>query len=232
MRWCQALVAGMAAIAASAAGAHPAPFSYLDLYLDGGAARGTLAVHDFDAAYELGIEDAASLLDSRIVLARGAELVGILDARLRISRDGQDADIRWQAVEAVPERDSLRIGFTLSGVEPAGRIGLDVVLFPYDPNHQTFVNVYENGRLARQAIVDAARPRFEYYTGAPQARATVIGSYLLSGVRHILIGPDHLAFLLGLLLLGGTLWRLATIITAFTLGHSISLSLAALTRSR
>ena len=43
-----------------------------------------------------------------------------------------------------------------------------------------------------------------------------------------MIGPDHLLFLLGLLLLGGSIWRLATIVTAFTIGHSITLSLAAL----
>ena len=35
-------------------------------------------------------------------------------------------------------------------------------------------------------------------------------------------------FLVGLLLLGGSLWRLTAIVTAFTLGHSITLSLAAL----
>jgi hydrogenase/urease accessory protein HupE len=48
-----------------------------------------------------------------------------------------------------------------------------------------------------------------------------------SGVHHILIGPDHILFLLGLLLLGGGLRRLALIITAFTVGHSVTLSLAA-----
>ena len=53
-------------------------------------------------------------------------------------------------------------------------------------------------------------------------------TFVVSGVEHILIGPDHLLFLLGLLLLGGSLWRLATIVTAFTLGHSVTLSLAAL----
>ena len=43
-----------------------------------------------------------------------------------------------------------------------------------------------------------------------------------------MIGPDHILFLIGLLLLGGTLARLALIVTAFTIGHSITLSLAAL----
>jgi hydrogenase/urease accessory protein HupE len=55
-----------------------------------------------------------------------------------------------------------------------------------------------------------------------------VRTFVVSGVEHILIGPDHLLFLLGLLLLGGSLWRLTTIVTAFTLGHSVTLSLAAL----
>ena len=49
-----------------------------------------------------------------------------------------------------------------------------------------------------------------------------------AGVHHILIGPDHLLFLVGLLLLGGSIRQLAVIVTAFTIAHSITLSLAAL----
>ena len=49
-----------------------------------------------------------------------------------------------------------------------------------------------------------------------------------AGVHHILIGPDHLLFLTGLLLLGGSIKRLALIVTAFTVAHSITLSLAVL----
>ncbi|HYM24400.1 MAG TPA: HupE/UreJ family protein, partial [Vicinamibacterales bacterium] len=40
--------------------------------------------------------------------------------------------------------------------------------------------------------------------------------------------PDHLLFLVGLLLLGGTIRQLAVVVTAFTIAHSITLSLAAL----
>ncbi len=47
-------------------------------------------------------------------------------------------------------------------------------------------------------------------------------------MHHILIGPDHLLFLVGLLLLGGTLRQLLLVVTAFTIAHSITLSLAAL----
>jgi hypothetical protein len=56
----------------------------------------------------------------------------------------------------------------------------------------------------------------------------VIRTFTLSGIEHILIGPDHILFLIGLLLLGGSFGRLALIVTSFTIGHSITLSLAAL----
>jgi hypothetical protein len=48
------------------------------------------------------------------------------------------------------------------------------------------------------------------------------------GVEHIFTGYDHIAFLIGLLLLGGSLRRLVGIVTAFTVAHSITLALAAL----
>ena len=49
------------------------------------------------------------------------------------------------------------------------------------------------------------------------------------GIEHILTGPDHLLFVFGLLLLlATTTGLLVQTITAFTLGHSITLSAAAL----
>jgi hypothetical protein len=54
-------------------------------------------------------------------------------------------------------------------------------------------------------------------------------AWLWLGVEHVLGGLDHLAFVLGLLLVVGThgLRRLAATITAFTLAHSLTLALAA-----
>ena len=219
------LVAGTAA--GTAAG-HPAPFSYLDLHLDADGTSGALVIHDFDAAYELGIEDPETLLAPEVASARAGELERILDRRLVITLDAERATLAWQAVEVLRDRQSLRFAFTLASPGTPGRVEVDAVLFPYDPNHQTFVNLYENGSLESQAILDADRSRFEHYAGTAQGRVAVVRTFVVSGFEHILIGPDHLLFLLGLLLLGGSLWRLATIVTAFTLGHSVTLSLAAL----
>ncbi|MBZ5713788.1 HupE/UreJ family protein [Nannocystis pusilla] len=55
-----------------------------------------------------------------------------------------------------------------------------------------------------------------------------VTAYFELGVEHILIGTDHLVFLLGLVVVGGRLRSLVAVITAFTLGHSLSLALATL----
>jgi hypothetical protein len=227
-RRAQTLATFAACAVASVAGAHPAPFSYLDLHLDADGTSGVLVIHDFDAAFELGIEDPQSLLAPELAVARAPELERILERRLRISADAEPLTPQWQSLEVLQDRQSLRFGFTLAGAGAPGRIGIDTVLFPYDPSHQTFINVYENGRLESQAILDVGRQQFEHYPGTAQGRAAVVRAFIVSGFEHILIGPDHLLFLLGLLLLGGSLWRLATIVTAFTVGHSVTLSLAAL----
>lgn len=54
-----------------------------------------------------------------------------------------------------------------------------------------------------------------------------VGSYLVHGIHHILLGYDHLVFLFGLLLLGGTFRTLLKIVTSFTVAHSITLILGA-----
>ncbi len=56
----------------------------------------------------------------------------------------------------------------------------------------------------------------------------MVRQFVREGVRHIFIGPDHILFLVGLLLLGGTLSQLLRIVTAFTLAHSVTLVLATL----
>ncbi len=63
-------------------------------------------------------------------------------------------------------------------------------------------------------------------------RRDVVASYLRLGVEHILAGPDHLLFVAGLVLLARTARRILATVTAFTAGHSVTLSLAALDLAR
>ncbi len=76
---------------------------------------------------------------------------------------------------------------------------------------------YVLGEESRQASVDF---------GAP-APSGLVG-FVRLGVEHILTGYDHLLFLLALLIGASSFWRVLGIVTAFTLAHSITLSLAVL----
>ena len=219
----------LAGLAPVPAAAHPAPFSFLDLHLDRTGLTGTLTVHDLDAAFELRIGDADALLDPAVARRHGDALAAVLGARLRVELDGRVVPITLSDVVPVADRQGLRFTLSVPAATAApGRLSVHAVLFPYDATHQTFVNVYEDGTLRQQAILDAGHPDATYYAGSWQGVTAVLGTFVPSGIRHILIGPDHILFLIGLLLLGGTLGRLGLIATAFTLGHSVTLSLAAL----
>jgi hypothetical protein len=89
--------------------------------------------------------------------------------------------------------------------------------------------------LLRIALASGSVDRRVLGAGSPSVtvageptRLDVLHDYGRLGTEHIATGIDHLLFVFGLLLLtGGTRQLLATI-TAFTLGHSVTLALAAL----
>jgi hydrogenase/urease accessory protein HupE len=56
----------------------------------------------------------------------------------------------------------------------------------------------------------------------------VIQTYTALGIEHILLGIDHLLFVLALIMITKGKWRILKTITSFTIAHSITLSLAAL----
>jgi len=60
------------------------------------------------------------------------------------------------------------------------------------------------------------------------AGALAVPAYFRLGVHHILIGIDHLLFVLGLVLLVGINWRLLGAITSFTVAHTLTLGASAL----
>jgi hypothetical protein len=62
---------------------------------------------------------------------------------------------------------------------------------------------------------------------APRA-SEVARTYTVLGIEHILAGVDHLLFVLALLILTGGGWRLVKTVTAFTIAHSLTLTLATL----
>jgi hydrogenase/urease accessory protein HupE len=60
----------------------------------------------------------------------------------------------------------------------------------------------------------------------------VIGRFVQAGIEHIFLGYDHVAFLLAVILWGQRVWPLVKVVTAFTVAHSLTLSLAALDIAR
>ncbi len=77
-----------------------------------------------------------------------------------------------------------------------------------------------------QEVLNAEQP--EFVVPAESSAGEVMGDYSLLGMEHIWGGIDHLMFVFGLLLLVGGGKRLLWTITAFTVGHSITLSLVTL----
>ncbi len=78
-------------------------------------------------------------------------------------------------------------------------------------------------QLGRVLPVD---PRFTV-TSSP-GHLEVVKTYTVLGIGHILLGFDHLLFVLALLLIVDGTRRLIVTITAFTIAHSITLALASL----
>ena len=214
---------------AGEAGAHPVPFSYLDIHVVSRSLDVTLIAHVFDVAHDLGISPPERLLDDVVLKAEGARISALVAGRVRMSADGGAlAGGDWSAPEALVDRQSLQLTAHYDVARPPGHVTLNASLFPYDPAHQTFVNVYDGDDLRSQAILDAHRTAFDYFPGSRQGVFAVVRRFVPDGIRHIVIGPEHVLFFAGLLLLGGTAGQRVAMVMAFTLGHTVTLSLAAL----
>jgi hydrogenase/urease accessory protein HupE len=72
-------------------------------------------------------------------------------------------------------------------------------------------------------ILRPAEPAMDLADPAP-----ALGGYFALGVEHLLLGPDHILFVIGLVLLIGSPWMLVKTITAFTVAHSVTLALSVL----
>ena len=228
---CRAAAALIAAFLSLLTGAraHPVPFSFLDIRLESRTVNVSLVIHTFDAAHEVGVSPPERLLDPAILAQHAGAITELTRTRIQFYADGEPfPGGYWRGPEPLPERQSLRLNARFDLSTTPGRLAVNALLFPYDPEHRTFINFYERDEIASQVILDRSLQRFEYSAGTKQGIGMVIQRFLPAGVHHILVGPDHLLFLIGLLLLGGPASRLLLVVTAFTLGHSITLALAAL----
>jgi len=224
--WLVALAVLAPLFAIRDARAHAQPYSFLDLRLESGAIDGRLTAHVFDLAHEIGVATPESLLASPA--AHADTLRHLLARRLRIVANDDTLAPAWTSVTRDSARNGLTFAFHAPLVRPPGRVTVIAPLFPYDPQHETYLNVYEGERLTLQELLSGDRRSITTYTGTVQGLGAVVRTFVLAGIHHIFIGPDHILFVLGLLLLGGSVPRLLKIITSFTLAHSMTLALATL----
>jgi hydrogenase/urease accessory protein HupE len=212
----------------TSAQAHPAPFSYLDLRLGKSEVQATLTVHVADLAYDLKLTPPEVLFEPSVVEAKRHEILDLLRSRLMLTADGTLLELDVNRTSSLPERHALAFDLVFRTSTLPGLLKIECSMFPYDPQHQTLASIYEEGTLVQQEIFTSAHTTLDHFTGGRQGRYAVVKKFISGGIYHIFAGPDHILFLLGLLLLGGSMLRLLTIVTAFTIAHSITLTLATL----
>ena len=94
------------------------------------------------------------------------------------------------------------------------------------PSHVTFAQIEPgDGQLIEQLFTQDQQ-QVDAAAGDAQLRDASFFEYIRLGIMHILTGPDHMSFLLGLVLISRRLRDLVFVVTGFTIGHSITLALA------
>jgi len=242
----------MALYAAAPAWAHKPSDSYLTLQAGEEGRidlRWDIALRDLDLLLQLDRDgngeltwgevrpragDIVALARHTLVLRAGDQPCAWDDAApLQLDRhsDGTYAVLQMQA-RCASLKDGLSVAYSL--------------LFDVDPTHRGLVQWQPPGASAAQALifgVDSARQRLSMDAPGPWR---TLRQYVVEGVWHIWIGFDHILFLLALLLpavlrrerayrqlqpvprLKPAVVEVAKVVTAFTLAHSITLSLAVL----
>jgi hypothetical protein len=126
---------------------------------------------------------------------------------------------------------------------PPQALGIEYRVFPrLPPSHENFVDVHV-GTLKLDRMLAARQPSLHIdllalaTSGAlsipaelPRNAAATpsLQHFLQLGFQHILAGPDHIVFVLTLLLVAMARRELLLLVTLFTLAHSVTLALAGL----
>src|SRR5688572_4040972 len=158
-------------LGAASLSAHSAPFSFLDLVITAEGVDGTLVLHVVDVAHDLGIDNADQLLEPGQAETVRDRLTQLLAPRIGVRTDRTDG-IQWLGMEPAAARHAVLVRFRMSGGKP-GALYLAPRMFPYDPVHQTFVNIEDEGALRQQLIFDAESAEQVYYSGSTQGALAV-----------------------------------------------------------
>ncbi|HEY0137591.1 MAG TPA: HupE/UreJ family protein [Nannocystis sp.] len=169
-------------------------------------------------------------------LAAGTGALQVVVTGVQVAGDGQECS--GAVVDAaLTEGDGARMHLRYACPAAPRRLELNMpLLATLASGHRHLAEVRrpatdaapEGVRLA-EPVLHSRSATASVELGEPTAPSRPpVSAYFLIGVEHILIGIDHLVFLLGLVVIGGRLRSLIAVITAFTIGHSLSLALATL----
>jgi hypothetical protein len=226
--------------------AHKPSDAYLSLKVDGKHLDGQwdIALRDLDHA--LGIDrDGDGALTWDEIRSRHEAIAAYAMARLDLSSEGAacPAAVRRHLIDSHSDGAYAVLKFEAECAAPITALAIGYrLLFELDPQHKGLLKLDGGGRTST-AIFSAEQP-LQTLAPAQAGRLRQFADYLRHGVRHIWIGFDHILFLLSLLLPAVLVYRerqwragagfrealldVMKIVTAFTLAHSLTLSLAAL----
>ena len=240
-----ALLLGLlSALCPSDAAAHKPSDSYLTIEHRNDAVRGQwdIALRDLDGAIGLDGNGDGEITWGE-VRARQPEIAAYALSRLDVSSGGAACALKVDQQLIDEHTDGSYAVLRLSGTCPHPGPALLVdyrLLFDIDPTHRGLMQYVHDGRADSVVFSSDARSQT---MGAGTVWTQLI-AYVHEGIWHIWLGFDHILFLLSLLLpavllrkqgawLPASSFRsafidVAKIVTAFTIAHSITLSLAAL----
>jgi hydrogenase/urease accessory protein HupE len=90
-------------------------------------------------------------------------------------------------------------------------------------SHRTLAKITAGGQV-RDFVFEGGR---SFQVDAQPSIFHSALQFIRMGIWHIFTGYDHIAFLIGVLLIGGSFKTMLKIVTSFTIAHSITLALAA-----
>ncbi len=215
-------------LAAAPARAHDVSYAHAEVRWLPNRVEVSLTVHQDDAAMVLAVPMPDWFLEDAFLARAGPALADSLRRRFSLRADGRVLAWRFMGAHHDPRRRGVTLELCAPLARPAASLEVAGPVFPLVANHETFVNVFVGERLVRQDVLTAEHRVTRVYAGGRAGMFAVLRTFVPAGIHHIAIGPDHILFVLGLLLLGGGLVRLLKIVTAFTAAHSITLALAAL----
>jgi hydrogenase/urease accessory protein HupE len=165
-------------------------------------------------------------VDPTLVAASAAPILAYVNARVAVTGLDGKACVAGAAA-LVPDGDGViyRNAFSCRNVR-GDIVYRSTVLTAIDPSARQIVLVGEGANVP-QALLDASNTTVTLSAPAPLLLSTM-QRYLITGIEHIFLGYDHIAFLIGVVLWARRLVPVIKIVTAFTIAHSITLSLAAL----